>query len=109
MTVRRGDIRLFVTFTPGTGGAGVVAFKGGYSFDGGEPVQIKIDKQSFDLAVENDWAWTTPEGDVPILVAMKKGAIAVVSALSNKGTRTADTFSLKGFTAAMAEAEARCK
>ncbi|NQV67967.1 MAG: hypothetical protein HQ493_05715, partial [Rhodobacteraceae bacterium] len=50
-----------------------------------------------------------PEVDAVILTAMKKGALAIVTGLSNKGTSTQDTFSLKGFTAAMEEAEARCK
>ena len=40
---------------------------------------------------------------------MKRGASAVVTARSGRGTQTKDTFSLQGFTAAMTEAETRCK
>ena len=40
---------------------------------------------------------------------MKNGAQAVVTARSGKGTQTQDTFSLRGFTAAMTEAETRCQ
>ena len=109
VTVRRGDIRLFVTFTPGNGGAGVVSFAGGYTFDDKTKVVVDVEGKTFDMAVENDWAWASPEVDAVILTAMKKGALATVTGLSNKGTSTQDTFSLKGFTAAMEEAEARCK
>ena len=39
---------------------------------------------------------------------MKRGAEATVTGRSGRGTRTADTFSLLGFTAAVADAEQRC-
>jgi hypothetical protein len=40
---------------------------------------------------------------------MKAGTTAVLSGRSGKGTETKDTFSLRGFTAAMTDAETRCK
>ena len=40
---------------------------------------------------------------------MQKGNSAVLSAHSAKGTQPTDTFSLRGFTAAMDEASKRCK
>jgi len=39
---------------------------------------------------------------------MKRGANAVLNARSGRGTRTQDTFSLLGFTAAVEEAARRC-
>jgi hypothetical protein len=39
---------------------------------------------------------------------MKRGAKAVITAQSERGTVTKDTFSLKGFTAAVTDAEKRC-
>ncbi|MEL6597855.1 MAG: invasion associated locus B family protein, partial [Pseudomonadota bacterium] len=43
-----------------------------------------------------------------LVAAMKRGAEAVVTGRSGRGTTTKDTFSLLGFTAAVEDAEARC-
>jgi hypothetical protein len=54
-------------------------------------------------------AWSaSPEEDARILAAMRRGANAVVSARSSRGTNTQDTFSLFGVTAATDEAQRRC-
>jgi hypothetical protein len=110
VSVRRGDILLFVTFRPGTGAKGEVSFTGGYPFAEGQPVKVDIDGKSFDLVADGEWAWPgSAADDSAILTALKAGNTAVVTARSGRGTQTRDTFSLSGFTAAMTEAEARCK
>ena len=43
------------------------------------------------------------------MAAMKAGSQAVLTAHSSRGTQTVDTFSLLGFTAAMDDAQSRCK
>ncbi len=108
VSVRRGDILLFVTFRPGQ--PGEISFTGGYPFAGGSTVGMNVDGTSYDLFSDGDWAWPgTPEDDAKILAAMKKGSSAMLTAKSGKGTQTQDTFSLRGFTAAMEEAAKRCK
>lgn len=110
VSVRRGDILLFVTFTKGGGGKGVVSFTGGYPFADGSTVGVSIDGTSFDLFTEGEFAWSANETeDEKILAAMKKGTSAVLTARSGKGTQTQDTFSLRGFTAAMEDAAKRCQ
>ena len=105
--VRRGDILLFVTFRPGV--AGEISFSGGYPFAGGSTVKLDVDGTSYELITDGEWAWPgTKEDDAAILAALKKGTTAVLSAKSGKGTQTKDTFSLRGFTAAMEEAAKRC-
>jgi invasion protein IalB len=42
------------------------------------------------------------------VTAMKRGASAVISAVSGRGTATKDTFSLSGFTAAVEDTAKRC-
>ena len=107
-SVRRGDILLFVTFRPGK--PGEVSFTGGYPFAEGSTVGVTIDGNSYELFTDGEWAWpATPESDAQLLAAMKNGAQAVLTARSGKGTQTQDTFSLRGFTAAMTEAGDRCK
>lgn len=107
--VRRGDILLFVSYRPGSGVAGEVSFTGGYPFADGSTVQLDIGDNSFELFTEGEWAWPASKSDdAKIMTAMKRGATAVVTGRSGRGTVTKDTFSLLGFTAAVEEAEARC-
>jgi hypothetical protein len=108
VSVRRGDILLFVTFRQGN--SGEISFTGGYPFAPGSNVEAKIDGTTFQMITDGEWAWpSSTEDDGKMLAAMKSGAQAVLTARSSKGTQTQDTFSLRGFTAAMTEAEGRCK
>ena len=108
VSVRRGDILLFVTFRPGNNGE--ISFSGGYPFAGGSTVKLDIDGTGYDLFSDGEWAWPgTAEDDAAILAALKKGTTAVLVAHSAKGTQTKDSFSLRGFTAAMDEAAKQCK
>ncbi|MGC9370682.1 MAG: invasion associated locus B family protein [Paracoccaceae bacterium] len=109
VAVRRGDILLFVTYRPGGGVEGEVSFTGGYPFAEGSTVEMVIGDQSFELFTQGEWAWPASKSDdAKIVTAMKRGVDAVLTARSTRGTKTQDTFSLLGFTAAMEEAEARC-
>lgn len=110
VSVRRGDILLFVTFRPGSGARGEVSFTGGYPFANGSNVTMEIGSDTFTLFTDGDWAWpANATDDAALLAAMKRGAQAVLTGQSGRGTTTRDTFSLLGFTAAMEEAEARCR
>jgi len=107
--VRRGEILLFVTFRPGAGAAGEVAFTGGYPFADGSTATVDIGGEEFEMFTDGEWAWpASPEEDAEIVEAMKQGVEAKVTAVSSRGTTTEDTFSLMGFTAAMEDAETRC-
>ncbi|MFT5744361.1 MAG: hypothetical protein ACI86S_002442 [Paracoccaceae bacterium] len=109
VAVRRGDILLFVFYRPGSGVQGQVTFTGGYPFAGGSTVEMDISGTKFELFTEGEWAWpATPEDDAAIVAAMRRGAGASLTARSGRGTQTADSFSLLGFTAAIEEAERRC-
>jgi hypothetical protein len=107
--VRRGDTLLFVAFRPDSGAEGEVAFTGGYPFRPNSTVTLEVGDASYELFTDGEWAW--PEGetqDQEIVAAMKRGAEAVLTGVSSRGTQTEDTFSLMGFTAAMEEAAQRC-
>lgn len=106
-TVRRGDILLFVTYD--ANGKGVISFSGGYPFAGGSTVTMQVGDASFDLFTDGEWAWPgSPEDDAKVLAALKGGSEAKLTAHSAKGTQTEDTFSLRGFSAAVDEAAKRC-
>jgi hypothetical protein len=110
VAVRRGDILLFVFYRPGAEVKGQVTFTGGYPFKPGSTVNLDIGGTEFELFTEDEWAWpASTADDAKIITAMKRGAQAVVTAVSSKGTQTKDTFSLLGFTAALEDAEKRCE
>ena len=109
VSVRRGDIRLFVFYRPGASVKGQVAFTGGYPFASGSTTGLDISGTKFELFTEGEWAWpATPADDAKIVTAMKRGANAVLTARSGRGTQTRDSFSLLGFTAAVEDAGKRC-
>ena len=109
VTVRRGDTLLFVTYQPAGNVAGEVSFTGGYPFAKGSTATLEIDGATFELFTEGEYAWpATPAEDRKIVTAMMRGADAVVTARSTRGTQTKDTFSLIGATAMIENAEKRC-
>ncbi len=109
--VRRGDILYFVTYRQGES-APEISFTGGYPFAEGSTVTVQVGDDRFELFTNPstpEWAWAaSPEEDARILAAMRRGANAVLSARSSRGTNTRDTFSLFGVTAATEEAQRRC-
>ena len=109
VSVRRGDILLFVTYRPEQNIAGEVSYTGGYPFAEGSTATLEVDGNTFELFTEGEYAWpATPADDQKIVTAIKRGADATVTARSSRGTQTKDTFSLLGATAMIEEAEKLC-
>ena len=109
VAVRHGDILLFVAYRPGSDVEGELSFTGGYPFAPGSTVTMQIGGNSYELFTEGEWAWpASASDDAKIITEMKRGAEATLSARSERGTNTKDSFSLLGFTAALEEAESRC-
>lgn len=120
VAARRGDILLMVMFRPDSDVKGQVVFTSGYPFASGSSVNLNIGGTEFELATvpqddpntpgnDREWAWpASASEDAKIVTAMKRGASAVLTARSGRGTVTKDTFSLLGFTAAVEDAEKRC-
>lgn len=107
--VRRGAIMLFVTYRPGSGVQGEVSFTGGYPFAEGSAVTLQVGDDTFEMFTEGEYAWSLSKADdATIIAAMKKGADAVLTGRSSRGTVTKDTFSLYGFTAATEAAAGYC-
>ncbi|GLQ28417.1 hypothetical protein GCM10007927_32200 [Sulfitobacter pacificus] len=109
VAVNRGQTLLMVFYRPSAGAKGQVAFTGGYPFASGSTVTMDISGNTFELFTEGEWAWpATTDDDSKIITSMKRGANAVLSGRSGRGTNTKDTFSLLGFTAAVEDAAKRC-
>ena len=109
VAVKRSDILLFVFYRPGAEVKGQVTFTGGYPFAPNSTVNLNISGKQFELFTDGEWAWpASASEDTKIITAMKRGAEAVLTGRSSRGTKTEDTFSLLGFTAAIEDAEKRC-
>ena len=118
VAVKRGDILLMVFYRPDAKVKAQLTFTGGYPFAEGSTVSLTVGDSQFDLSTKNvidpkskeniGWAWPVIEDDAKIVAALKRGAQAVLTARSSRGTQTKDTFSLSGFTAAIEDAGKRC-
>ncbi len=106
--VDRGDIRLYIAYRPGS--AGEVSFSGGYPFKPGSTVAVDIGGNKFDLFTEGENAWTgSSSEDAKLIAALRAGSSATLTAVSSRGTKTVDTFSLSGITAATNKAKSSCQ
>ena len=98
---KRGEVYVFVTHRPAHNRTDEVSINIGYTFKKGAPVNVVISGTTFELFSDRSTAWTRDSKSDRVLVrAMRAGAEMIVQGISSRGTRTTDTFSLSGFTAA---------
>ncbi len=98
---RRGETYTLVTHLPAEKSYGVVSITAGYQYKKGSEVEVVIGKKKFKLFTEGDTAWAADDAtDRALVAAMKRGSAMIVRGVSIRGTRTKDTYSLMGFTAA---------
>ncbi len=107
---KRGDIYVIVTHRPKDKSFDVVNFVAGYTFKPNSKIVVKIGKESFDsFFTEDDKAWTINDAsDKALVKAMFRGERMIVEGTSNRGTKTKDTYSLKGFARAYKAINAKC-
>lgn len=105
----RGEIVAMITHRPAEGTKNVFSYMAGYSYKKGSDVDVIIDGRTYTLFTQNDMAWAADAGaDSSLTEAIKKGSKMTVSGVSSKGTKTKDTFSLKGSTKAYEEISKAC-
>ena len=99
---RRDDVFLIVTHRPQENTFDVVNVVAGYTYRSTSKPEIKVDKNQYiQLKRHEDTAWAKDAAtDVKLVNQMKKGSQAVLIGTSARGTKTTDTFSLKGFSKA---------
>ena len=88
---KRGRIYMLVTHRPGEKVFNQVQFTAGYTFKTGSAVQVVIGAKTFELFTNDD---------SKIVAAMRAGAQMIVTGQSSRGTKTTDTYSLSGVSAA---------
>jgi len=113
--VNRGDIWLMATIRR-SGGAAVteVSFIPGYPLDASAPIRAQVGSARFDFFTrEGETAWADASRDAAVdrklVDAFRRGTEVRVTASSTRGTRTEDSFSLLGFSAAFEDAQRLCR
>jgi len=82
----------------------------GYQFKGATEATVSVGSANFAMYTQNDGAWVKNAAEESQLVdALRKGQDVVVKATTSKGTRTTDTFSLKGISQALDRVAQECK
>ena len=87
----------------------IVQVEAGYKYNLDKDIVVKIDNTSFTLYSTEDsseTAWT--DNDEKVVYAMKKGLELVLTGQSSRGTKTNDTYTLKGFTSAINKLNKDC-
>jgi hypothetical protein len=82
----------------------------GYPFKPSFEAAAEIGSTSFALYTQNDGAWIKNAAEEARMIeAMKKGADVTVRGESGRGTKTSDTFSLKGLAQALDRVATECR
>lgn len=98
---KRGAIQIFVTHQPGSKITDEVNVVNGYTFKKGSVVTAHVGKKRFNLFTRGGGAWAKSRKTEREMVAeMKKRHRMVIYGRSSRGTKTRDTYSLNGFSAA---------
>lgn len=109
---KRGDIRVFIAHRSWTKPKRLheISFEAGYAFKKGSEATVTIDRKKYVLFTDGDTAWNRePKDDAAMASAMRGGKQLIIRGVSSRGTKTKDTYSLLGFTAAHNAINKACK
>lgn len=105
----RGDIYAMITHRPAENSTGVVSIVTGYTYKANSDVQVTIGTQKFSLFTDGDTAWARDDAtDRALVAAIKGGSSMTVVGTSSRGTKTTDTYSLSGSSAAYQAISQQC-
>jgi hypothetical protein len=108
----RGQPEVMILHRPASKVRNEISFRAGYDLKEGSALQVVIDgRKTFTLDnVKDDTAWTSDaKTDQELRTAIASGKRMVVTATSRRGTRTTDTYTLSGTTAALDLIDRKCK
>ena len=101
---------MFISSRPAEKVSNEVSVIIGYPFKPNSDATADVGSASFALYTQQDGAWIKNAADEPHMVeAMRAGQTAVVKGVSAKGTKSTDTFSLKGLAQALDRTDQECK
>jgi Invasion associated locus B (IalB) protein len=83
---------------------------GGYVFADKRPIDLAVGARRFQIFPQWNNAWAAgPRMDRAIITAMRRADQMTLDAVSLRGTRVVDRYSLDGFSAALDAAQAACR
>ncbi|HTW53732.1 MAG TPA: invasion associated locus B family protein [Stellaceae bacterium] len=107
--VKRTGAMAMVTHRTADNVSNVVSFDEGYPLNENDDVTVEIGRNKFPLFAKDDTAWArTSELDKTIVVTLAKEKEAIVKGTPVKGHPTVDTYSLAGFSKALALIDKAC-
>jgi len=107
--VKRKTVMAMVTHRTEDNVSNVVSFDEGYPLNEGDDVIVQVGADKFPLFAKDDTAWArTSDLDKTIVTALAKEKQAIVKGTPKKGHPTTDTYSLAGFSKALALIDKAC-
>jgi invasion protein IalB len=101
---------MFITTRPADKVTNEVSINVGYPFKSGSDATAQVGSTTYDLYTQGDGAWIKNLSEESQMVeAMRAGDTAVVKGVSSRGTKTTDTYSLKGLSDALDRVARECK
>ncbi|EJF91022.1 invasion associated locus B family protein [Bartonella tamiae] len=77
-------------------------FMAGYTLKSGSKVTVTVDGKNYEFFTKDSSAWASSQSaENQLVAAMRAGSNLTVKAVSQRGTNTSYTYSLKGVTAAL--------
>jgi invasion protein IalB len=109
--VKRDPSYVLITHRPKLNVRSEVSAMVGYTLKKESVAVMEVDgAESYELFTAGDGAWAESAAkDRQIVAALKKGREMVLKGVSWRGTKTTDTYSLSGITAAMDKIDEACK
>ena len=101
---------MFISSRPADKVSNEVSIVIGYSFKASSEATAEVGSTSFALSTQQDGAWVKNATEEAHMVeALRAGQSAIVKGVSAKGTRSTDTFSLRGLAQALDRVDQECK
>jgi len=101
---------MFISSRPAEKVINEVSIVIGYSFKPSSEATAEVGSASFALYTQQDGAWIkNAQEEAHVIDAMRAGQSAIVKGVSSKGTKSIDTFSLKGLSQALDRTDQECK
>jgi Invasion associated locus B (IalB) protein len=101
---------MFISSRPAEKVINEVSIVIGYSFKPSSEATAEVGSASFALYTQQDGAWIkNAQEEAHVIDAMRAGQNAIVKGVSSKGTKSIDTFSLKGLSQALDRTDQECK
>lgn len=106
----RNPVYIFVSTRPSDKVTNELSIVAGYPFKAAAEASIEVGSTSYALYTQQDGAWIkNATEEAQLIDALRQGQTAVVKGESTKGTRSTDTYSLKGLTQALDRTAQDCK